>query len=288
MPINIGSGTGNVTYSNGNFYDSAGNIISGVASYTWAQFTAGDFDLTDARHIVVTDKHSSIAGYGGSLWYIDPSAPVEYKRQLRSECIVTTWANRPAAASYPGIVIKVSDYMYAEYYSDGTNYRPVGAQLIYHGVFGTLASPTCTVAAANTKFTIPGGAPTIPAGMVNSTSRLRTQASMYKVGANGTCQTTLYFGTSGDNTDLGMSTGTIPADTASHYRHGPLFEFTGTTSLLTTYNAIENSNGGTGSFADRTTHIDVASAMIYSLYTTATYTAGDTIALQQFSIWHEA
>ena len=44
MPINIGSGTGNVTYSNGNFYDSSGNLISGVASYTWAQFTAAEFD----------------------------------------------------------------------------------------------------------------------------------------------------------------------------------------------------------------------------------------------------
>ena len=27
MPINLGGGTGNVTYSNGNFYDSAGNVI---------------------------------------------------------------------------------------------------------------------------------------------------------------------------------------------------------------------------------------------------------------------
>ena len=46
--------------------DASGNVISGVASYTWADFTAGGFDLTAARHINVTDKHSSISG----VWWV--------------------------------------------------------------------------------------------------------------------------------------------------------------------------------------------------------------------------
>lgn len=268
--------------------DANGNVVSGVAAYAWADFTAGGFDLTVARHITVTDKHSSISGYGGSLWYIDPSAPVGYKRQLRSECIVTTWANRPAAASYPGIVIKVSDLRYSEYYSDGANYLPVGPQLIYRNTgLGTIASPTCTVNAASTKYTITGGAPTIPANLLTSTSRLRLQVSVYKTGAVGACQTLLYFGTSGDNTDLGMSVGSTQAGTASDYRHGPIFEFTGATSLWTTYNAPENTNA-ISSFTDRASHINVASDMIFSLYSTATYGAGDVCALVQFAIWHEA
>ena len=62
MPINIGSGTGNVTYSNGNFYDSSGNLISGVASYTWAQFTAAEFDTSIARYVHVSDRHSTTDG----------------------------------------------------------------------------------------------------------------------------------------------------------------------------------------------------------------------------------
>lgn len=52
---------------NGSLTDSYGNVITGVATYTWAQFTADGFDLSIARHVIVTDKHSSISGYGGII-----------------------------------------------------------------------------------------------------------------------------------------------------------------------------------------------------------------------------
>lgn len=127
MPINIGSGTGNVTYSNGNFYDSSGNLISGVASYTWAQFTAGDFDTSIARYVHVSDRHSTTDGTStpGSLWRIDPSATAIRKRNLVSAAIYySSFAAAIAevpVASWPNHRIYPNDVK-AELVNNGTRY----------------------------------------------------------------------------------------------------------------------------------------------------------------------
>lgn len=88
--------------------DGYGNTITGVASYTWAQFTDIGFDLTTARYVTVTDKHSTrnATAAPGSLWRIDPTAATAYKRQLVSGPIYcANEAAAPAAASYPGLWI---------------------------------------------------------------------------------------------------------------------------------------------------------------------------------------
>lgn len=102
-----------------------GTAVTGVSSYTWAQFIDAAFDLTVARHIVVSDKHSSTTGYGGSLWYVDPTAPVGYKRQLRSSPIRATWATRLDAATYPGIRHYFTDIgdNGSYWFSNGTRFK---------------------------------------------------------------------------------------------------------------------------------------------------------------------
>ena len=69
--------------------DASGNVISGVALYTWAQFTAGDFDTSIARYVHVSDRHSTTDGTStpGSLWRIDPTATAIRKRNLVSAAI---------------------------------------------------------------------------------------------------------------------------------------------------------------------------------------------------------
>ena len=111
-------------HTTGIITDANGNIVSGVVASTWADFTGGSFDLTVARHVHVTDKHSSITGYGGSLWYIDPTAPVGYKRQLVSGPIVCTWATRLDAATYPGVRHYITDIGVrgSDWVSNGTRY----------------------------------------------------------------------------------------------------------------------------------------------------------------------
>lgn len=107
--------------------DANGNVISGVASYTWAQFTAGDFDTSIARYVHVSDRHSTTDGTStpGSLWRIDPTATAIRKRNLVSAAIYySSFAAAIAevpVASWPNHKIYPDDVK-AELVNNGTRY----------------------------------------------------------------------------------------------------------------------------------------------------------------------
>ena len=187
MPINIGSGTGNVTYSNGNFYDSSGNLISGVASYTWAQFTAAEFDTSIARYVHVSDRHSTTDGTStpGSLWRIDPSAASERKRNLMSGPIYfATLVSAPSPSSYPTLQIYPDDVK-APLKSNGTSYRAISRSPIVLGnVYNVAKAATKTDEESILSFSIP-----IDAG---GKSLLQTGDQIivdYHIGKTGVAQT---------------------------------------------------------------------------------------------------
>lgn len=108
--------------------DYNGVSISSVSSYTWAQFIDIGFDLTVARNVYITDRHSVIDGVStpGSLWRIDPTATATRKRNLVSGPIYyATFALAVAevpAASWPNLRIWV-----------GTGCGLGGAELISNG-----------------------------------------------------------------------------------------------------------------------------------------------------------
>jgi len=108
--------------------DANGNVISGVASYTWAQFTDAGFDTSITRYVHVSDRHSTADGTStpGSLWRIDPTVTSVRKRNLMSGPIYyATFALAVAevpAASWPNHRIWV-----------GTGCGLGGAELISNG-----------------------------------------------------------------------------------------------------------------------------------------------------------
>ena len=65
---------GLVQYDSTNGLNVAGTSVS-YESATYAQFVDAGFDLTTARHVIVTDKHSSTNSSDacGSLWWIEPT-----------------------------------------------------------------------------------------------------------------------------------------------------------------------------------------------------------------------
>lgn len=270
--------------------DAEGNTITGLASYTWSDFTAGGFDLTVARYVHVTDKHStrSATATPGSLWWVEPTATSAYKRQLVSGSIYcATFAAGIAAfpaASYPGIKLNFADLRNAEYYSDATNFLPSYPQVIYDKNFGTIASPTVTVAAASTGFSITGGAPKIPAHLMNSSSRFSVEAWVYKSGGVGGAGLNMYLGTAGDSTDQSISTATLASADKAYARLSPEIKFTSNTALLTTYNSIRGGNGSTLGLFGGSTKINVASDMFVSLRTAATYSSPDILQLVSLTI----
>jgi len=125
MPINLGGGgggNGNVTYSNGNFYDSAGNVIVPTTK-TLAQFLAlTPSDVTDGAVVRVTDVHGP-SGAGGVYATWDAVA-VKWGQNFGTPwCFATKSAAQTSfpAATYPGWKIRSTTYG-IDYYSDGTEY----------------------------------------------------------------------------------------------------------------------------------------------------------------------
>jgi hypothetical protein len=91
-----------------------------------------------------------------------PMAGVPYRNTLGSWAALNnsfTWAARPAAASYPGAVILITDWG-QEFYSDGTNWIPVGKrlQLICSAAVGTTITGARAASFTDTNL--------IPAGLV--------------------------------------------------------------------------------------------------------------------------
>ena len=134
-----------------------GTAVTGVSSYTWAQFTDAGFDLTVARHVVVTDKHSSTNGFGGSLWYVDPTATSGNKRQLRSAPIRATWATRLDAATYPGLRHYFTDIGIdgSIWYSNGTRYKIYGSGSCVLKIDADIAIASSTTEVITTSVSIP-------------------------------------------------------------------------------------------------------------------------------------
>ena len=116
-------GDGNVT----GFVDADGNVVTGLTSYTWTQFTGGSFDLTVARYVHVSDKHSTqdATSAPGSLWWIDPSAASARKRQLVSGPLYhATLAACPDPSAWPSLEVFPANIV-SPLRSDGTVYRPI-------------------------------------------------------------------------------------------------------------------------------------------------------------------
>lgn len=118
--------------------------VTGVASYTWADFTGGSFDLTTARYVHVSDKHSTrnATATPGSLWRIDPTGGTGYKRQLVSGPIYA--ATLDAAldpVDYPGIESYIASFD-GDVVSNGSAYDPKDQYVVLKNLSADLERTT--------------------------------------------------------------------------------------------------------------------------------------------------
>ena len=290
MPINIGSGTGNVTYSNGNFYDSAGNLISAVASYTWAQFTAGDFDLTKARHVHVSDRHSTTDGTStpGSLWWIDPTATDIRKRNLVSGPIyyssyLSAITELPMA-SWPTMRIRCADVGNGRFplNCNGTRYIPEGRVILLKQVYGTKASPTKTEAAGSTAWTYNIGSPQFPANLFASPDSLNLKLRLQRHGATATMVVKAALGTAGDNTDASLWINTLPATDLLISPAEVYIDVCDSTHMMTNQVNGQSGSGAVNSIVDITANINTTSILKFSI--TGTKNTSDSVDLLSYSL----
>ena len=290
MPINIGSGTGNVIYSNGNLYDSAGNIISGVASYTWAQFTAGGFDTSIARYVHVSDRHSTTDGTStpGSLWWIDPTATDIRKRNLVSGPIyysshLSAITELPMA-SWPTMRIRCTDVGNGRFplNCNGTRYIPEGRVVLLKNVYGTKANPTKTEAAGSTAWTDNIGSPQFPANLFAPPDSLNVKLRFQRHGATATMVIKAALGTAGDSTDASLWVNTLLATDLLISPAEVYVDVCDSTHMMTNQVSGQSGSGAPNSIVDITANIDTTSILKFSI--TGTKNTSDSVDLLSYSL----
>ena len=113
----------------------------------------------------------------------------------------TTWADRPAIGLVPvGTELQVTDYANQKWINNGTYWRPSQGRALIKQALGTLASPVAVVSgAAAGFFSIPGGSPKLPAGMIIPNSRVVGHAEVKKEGTGGNFVLGFRLGTSSDD-----------------------------------------------------------------------------------------
>lgn len=185
-----------------------------VQNYTWAQFIHASFDLTTARYVTVTDRHSSNDGVvtAGSLWKIDPTGGTGRKRILMSGALYyATYAAAVAEvppASWPGLKIFVPVGVGlggAELVSNGTRYRHVTRGQVL--MAATTATDTITTNKNTEKIELQWA---IPAGFLAVGDIIIADSHFSKSGTTNFMARDFHIGTAGTTADTSMMNVTPP------------------------------------------------------------------------------
>lgn len=193
-----------------------------------------------------------------------------------------TWATIPAAASYTGVVIRLTDVGQggSYWYSDGTRWRAVGGSYVIKGLTAPVTSDGTTTEAVIAQVAI-------PAGLYRTGDYLRVFSSFTKSGTADTHTSRWRFGTAGTTSDTVVNSVSQPATTTIQVgTHWALRAASNTS--VTTASVL----GGTG-FGTSTTgpasvsSLNLASNTNYLSLTTDMTTGGiETATLIDFTVVH--
>lgn len=211
---------------------------------------------------------------------------------------ITGVSNIPAANTFPhGAVVRLHQDILVGFganpmgvfvQADAVNniWRPWGPQVLFYGLLGSIASPTCTLSAAG-KFNLGTTDPVIPGELLNSGSKLAISAKLRKVGATAP-MVRMHLGTdlsARENNSI-VYQQTFTATTNIDTNASPRIELlSGTTGKSTRANTV-GGGGIASSAADFNTLIDIAEDM--KLTIEATTLSSDTINLYDLMVVWEA
>lgn len=178
------------------------------------------------------------------------------------------------------------------YVHASTRWVNVGSPILYYsGVFGTIASPTCTIGAGVTAATLfnTGSTISFPANMLRAGSRIRIMTELARTSGvtHAAATAVIYLGTANNATDPSMAGGTLTDNDGYTLNMNPKIHVADSTHVVTTY-ANPFSQGSTinnGVF-DKTTNINTASVMYVNVGMGAKDTA-DIFKLLSLEVWIE-
>lgn len=204
----------------------------------------------------------------------------------------TTWAGRPPVGLVPaGTELQVTDYGNQKFISDGTYWRPAqGRVLLAQKSRSSAAALAVVSGSAAVQFTLPGGNPKVPAGMVIPGSKLRAEAGVVKSGASSAYGFAARLGKTGITaTDLAMGSvaSSISAD-GTGLRMDLVACFAASPSeFFRTGNTVPMGQSTGNMFVSGAPTIDTASDM-YVSFDILNGNIADSYSLGFYAVWLEA
>lgn len=159
-------------------------------------------------------------------------------------------------------------------WSDLTDWRPIGHQVLFSEMFGTMAAPTITRTTTG-RFAITD--PIIPGGLLYAGAKLRLRASFFVTNAAATTGPSirLYLGndtTTYTNNSLIVTTTALGTANSLSNNQEPLIHFISETTGVTSRTSGRAGSGGTGGWLDiaaSTGGMNVANDLMYSIEITS-------------------
>lgn len=216
------------------------------------------------------------------------TANTDYVTPARSKMLAAdTWANRPDATTNGEYIFPCTDIGiggFALFYSDGTDWRPVGGRILLSANAGSLASPLSTTTAV-TSATLQSV--TVPAGLIPPKGSIQVFWQVRRTGTNATNGWQIRLGTTGTASDAVVSAFSVAAtNNLDSYLMGKAFFGSSTTSFVTPDYITLNGSGAAGA-RDSSTNVNTDSAMTLGLYL-ASANASDTFLHVAYQVWLEA
>lgn len=192
-----------------------------------------------------------------------------------------TWATRPSAAGNVGQTIRITDIGNsaggAHFFSDGTNWRPVGGSILLASKAGSLSSPLNVISGTTAAYFTPNV--TIPAGLlIAGESHIDAQCLVRRVGANGTANLNIIIGTSGVSGDANVFASAMSATNNLDMAPSPIISVSSATKLTTTAFMQVGSPSGSSAATDVTAQVNIAADM------KLTFTISAANALDSFNL----
>ena len=146
-------------------------IDSSISSFTVATLP-NPATLPTGASFAITDYGGNIATAVGGQW--------RFEFPFR-----TTWANRPPVNLVPvGAELQATDYANQKWVSDGTYWRPAQGRVLIKQMSGLQSTPVASLSGITSgTLSIPGGNPSIKAGMIAPHSRVIIQHKLMRNGS---------------------------------------------------------------------------------------------------------
>lgn len=244
----------------------------GLAFYDYSSTkTAWEFNSGTSTPIALVDGTDSTKALKIDVSTVPTATTVTAKSPAADSTLIgilasTAYASLPAAsAANKGLMAFVSNLADQVFVSNGTKWVPLNGTVNIFKKSGSLASPLATISGATSgTFSITGGNPTIPAGLLAQFSRMTIRALVRKNGANSTANFNERLGTAQTTADSIIQARTITNADNEQVNHFNDIYFS-STSAYTTNDKLGIQTQSTATLADRTSNVNTASAMFVTV-----------------------